>query len=129
MPQCDVPNERQERVQEYTPHMGPLDQVRKGALVSMADGRVTGYATNDLQARGTLFVKEGDTVYPGMIVGESSTENDIQARPSRVRCRLISHCSTWFVAECASLRDACPVGKELRRRLAAWALSALQSAI
>lgn len=60
--------------------MGPLDQVRKGALVSMADGRVTAYATNDLQARGTLFVKEGDAVYPGMIVGESSTEHDIQAR-------------------------------------------------
>ena len=38
-------------MQEYTPHMGALDRVRKGTLVSMADGRVTGYATNDLQVR------------------------------------------------------------------------------
>jgi predicted membrane GTPase involved in stress response len=64
-------------LQEYTEHQGSMDQVRKGVLISMAEGRVTGYAMNDLQARGTLFVREGEAVYPGMIVGEASTEDDL----------------------------------------------------
>jgi predicted membrane GTPase involved in stress response len=53
----------------------------------MADGRVTAYALNDLQARGTLFVKEGDRVYPGMVVGESSTDATLKARCNPPRSR------------------------------------------
>lgn len=60
--------------------MGPLDRVRKGCLISMADGNATGYAMNDLQARGTLFVRDGEAVYAGMIVGESATEDDLHVR-------------------------------------------------
>jgi predicted membrane GTPase involved in stress response len=64
-------------LQEFTRHQGPMDQVRKGVLISMAEGNVTSYAMNDLQARGTLFVSSGEVVYSGMIVGESSTDDDL----------------------------------------------------
>ena len=73
--------------QEYTEHMGPLDQVRKGCLVSMADGDATSYALNDLQVRGTLFVRDGDAVYAGMIIGESATEDDLHVRAPSTPCQ------------------------------------------
>lgn len=70
-------------MQEYKAHKGPLTQVRKGALVSMADGKVTRHALGELQARGVLFVREGDRVYPGMVVGESSTDTTLRVNPAR----------------------------------------------
>lgn len=70
-------------VQEYKPHKGPFTQVRKGALVSMADGRVTRHALGELQVRGSLFVKEGDRVYPGMVVGEGNTDTTLRVNPAR----------------------------------------------
>jgi hypothetical protein len=59
--------------------------VRKGALVAMADGKASAYALADLAARGTMFVAPGDAVYAGMLVGESSTDDDLQAR-APLRC-------------------------------------------
>lgn len=49
----------------------------QGSLVSMSGGRTTPYACFNLQDRGTLFVKPGDEVYEGMIVGENSRDNDL----------------------------------------------------
>lgn len=77
-------------VQEYTEHMGAQDQVRKGCLVSMADGDATSYALNDLQVRGTLFVRDGDAVYAGMIIGESATEDDLHVRAPSSLCYCVS---------------------------------------
>lgn len=65
-------------VQGYEEYRGPMDRVRKGVLVCMADGKASAYAMFDLQARGTLFTTEGDNVYGGMIVGESNTEGDLE---------------------------------------------------
>ncbi len=43
----------------------------------MCGGRTTAYACFNLQERGTLFVRPGDEVYEGMIVGENSRDNDL----------------------------------------------------
>jgi GTP-binding protein len=56
---------------------GDIAHRQNGALVADRTGRATGYAIDNLQARGTMFVGPGDQVYEGMIVGENSRDNDL----------------------------------------------------
>jgi GTP-binding protein len=56
---------------------GDIAHRQNGALVSDRAGRTTGYAIDNLQARGTMFIGPGDAVYEGQIVGENSRDNDL----------------------------------------------------
>ena len=49
----------------------------------MADGVATGYALNMIKVRGDLFIKPGDSVYAGMIVGEHAKDNDLDVNATR----------------------------------------------
>jgi GTP-binding protein len=57
----------------------------RGVLVSMVDGSAVGYALNNLQDRGVLFVSPGDVVYEGMIVGEHSRPGDLDVNPTKAK--------------------------------------------
>jgi GTP-binding protein len=46
-------------------------------MLSDRSGAATGYALDNLQARGELFVGPGDAVYEGMVVGESAKPGDM----------------------------------------------------
>ena len=46
-------------------------------MISNSSGKANGYAIFNLQDRGSLFVKPGDDVYEGMVVGEHARENDL----------------------------------------------------
>jgi len=67
----------------YQPYKGDIPTRIKGAIVSMENGEATAFALDNLQSRGVLFVKPGDKIYEGMIVGESSRENDMDVNPSK----------------------------------------------
>jgi len=54
-----------------------------GSLVSDRSGTAVAYALANLEARGKLFIKPGDTVYEGMIVGEHNRENDLNVNPCK----------------------------------------------
>lgn len=41
------------------------------------------YALNTLEDRGEMFVKPGDEVYTGMIVGEHNRPTDIEVNPTK----------------------------------------------
>jgi GTP-binding protein len=56
---------------------GDIAHRQNGALVADRPGRTTGYAIDNLQARGTMFVGPGEPVYEGQIVGENSRDNDL----------------------------------------------------
>jgi GTP-binding protein len=56
---------------------GDIAHRQSGALVADRAGRTTGYAIDNLQARGVMFAGPGEQVYEGMIVGENSRENDL----------------------------------------------------
>ena len=56
---------------------GDIAHRQNGALVADRTGRTTGYAIDNLQARGTMFVNPGEFVYEGQIVGENSRDNDL----------------------------------------------------
>ena len=61
----------------YEPWQGRIEKRKNGAIVADRVGQVVAYAANYCQERGSLFVKPGDEVYPGMIVGEHSHEGDL----------------------------------------------------
>ncbi len=67
----------------YQPYKGDIQGRIKGALVSMETGKVTGYALDALQPRGILFVKAGEQVYEGQIIGEHSRDNDLDVNPCK----------------------------------------------
>ena len=48
-----------------------------GVLVSMENGKATGYALGGLEERGIMFIEPGVDVYEGMIVGEHNRDNDL----------------------------------------------------
>jgi GTP-binding protein len=61
----------------YEPWQGRIEKRQNGAIVSDREGAVVAYACFYAQERGSLFVKPGDKVYTGMIVGEHSHDNDL----------------------------------------------------
>jgi GTP-binding protein len=71
------------RFLEYGPWAGPLSGRTRGSLVSMENGTIVAFALANLQERATLFVKPGDPVYEGMIVGESARASDMDVNPTR----------------------------------------------
>ena len=46
-------------------------------MIADRQGATTGYALDNLQARGEFFVGPGETVYEGMVVGESARPDDM----------------------------------------------------
>jgi GTP-binding protein len=68
---------------EYGPSRGSVRGRTSGALVAKEAGDVTAYAIEQLQERAVLFVRPGDKVYGGQIVGENSRDNDLVVQPCR----------------------------------------------
>lgn len=60
----------------YRPYAGEMLARQNGAIISDRAGKVTGYAIFNLLNNGEFFIEPGDTVYEGMVVGESKKEND-----------------------------------------------------
>src|SRR3989440_1164020 len=67
----------------WEPWHGELRTRPTGALVSDRRGPVTAFAIVNLQERGVLFVKPGDEVYEGMIVGENSRADDLDVNATK----------------------------------------------
>ncbi|WP_027818252.1 translational GTPase TypA [Paraburkholderia bannensis] len=60
---------------------GTLGERRNGVLISQDDGAAVAYALWKLQDRGRMFVKPGDALYEGMIIGIHSRDNDLVVNP------------------------------------------------
>ena len=54
---------------------------RNGVLISTADGPAVAYALWNLEDRGFMMIDPGMQVYPGMVIGEHSRENDLEVNP------------------------------------------------
>ncbi|BDG06831.1 translational GTPase TypA [Anaeromyxobacter oryzae] len=67
----------------YEPWQGLIEKRKTGAIVADRVGDVVAYACFYCQERGSLFVKPGDKVYAGMIVGEHSHDNDLDFNISK----------------------------------------------
>ncbi|HEX4050926.1 MAG TPA: translational GTPase TypA [Steroidobacteraceae bacterium] len=56
-----------------------------GVLVSNEDGEAVAYSLFALQERGRMFVKPGEKLYEGMIIGIHSRDNDLVVNPVRTK--------------------------------------------
>ncbi|MFJ4289631.1 translational GTPase TypA, partial [Cupriavidus sp. NPDC089707] len=67
---------------DYAPvREGGLGERHNGVLISQDDGDAVAYALWKLQDRGRMFVKPGDALYEGMIIGIHSRDNDLVVNP------------------------------------------------
>ncbi len=61
----------------YVEWQGDIEMRPTGSLISDRNGKSTGYAINNLQERGVIFIDPATEVYEGMIVGENSRNHDL----------------------------------------------------
>ncbi|HMV45681.1 MAG TPA: translational GTPase TypA, partial [Leptospiraceae bacterium] len=71
------------RFLHYGPYKGEIPGRKNGALISMDSGDTTAYSLWKIQERGVLFIDPVIPVYPGMIIGEHSRENDLEVNPCK----------------------------------------------
>ncbi|MBI5271530.1 MAG: translational GTPase TypA [Burkholderiales bacterium] len=69
----------------YEPYKGEIGSRKNGVLISMDDGEIFTYALGKLDDRGRMFVKAGDPVYEGMIIGIHSRDNDLVVNATRTK--------------------------------------------
>ena len=69
----------------WMPWAGLLPHRTGGAIVSDRQGTATGFALDNLQKRGELFISPGVDVYEGMIVGESNKPEEMQVNPAKAK--------------------------------------------
>ncbi len=60
----------------YRPYAGDLLSRQNGAIISDRAGKTTPYALFNLLSNGKQFVRPGEQVYEGMVVGEHTRKND-----------------------------------------------------
>ena len=69
----------------YGAYRGEISGRKNGVLISQDQGEIVTYALGKLDDRGRMFVKPGDPVYEGMIVGVHSRDNDLVVNPVRAK--------------------------------------------
>ncbi len=65
----------------YAPYKGPIEGRHTGVLISNASGISIAYALWNLEDRGPMMIHPGGPVYPGMIIGEHTRDNDLDVNP------------------------------------------------
>ena len=69
--------------EKYEPMRGAIPQRLAGVMIATDQGNVTPYSLDALFDRGFFFVKAGDNVYEGQIVGEHCKDKDIPVNTTR----------------------------------------------
>src|SRR5215213_8179470 len=67
----------------WEPWHGELLTRPTGSLVADRRGQATGFAIENLQERGSLFIAPSDEVYEGMVVGENARRDDLDVNASK----------------------------------------------
>jgi GTP-binding protein len=69
------------RVIGYKPYAGEIARTEAGSMISQENGKVAAYALDNLQTRGTLYIKENTEVYEGMVIGNTSKGEQLTVNP------------------------------------------------
>ncbi len=64
--------------EDYGPYKGEISYRKQGSLIAFESGEAITYGLFNAQERGTLFIKAGEKVYAGMIVGQNAKTDDIE---------------------------------------------------
>ncbi len=88
----------------WIPWAGALPHRAGGAIVADRIGTATGFALDNLQKRGELFIAPGVEVYEGMIIGESSRPEEMQVNPTK--SKQLTNIRTHSTDEAIKLKPA-----------------------
>ncbi len=64
---------------------GGIAPRNNGVLISNSTGKALGYALFNLQERGRLFIRHGEEVYEGQVIGIHSRSNDLTVNPLKAK--------------------------------------------
>ncbi len=65
----------------YQSFKGVIEKHRNGVLITIGRGKAVSFSLANFEERGTLFIKPGEEVYDGMIIGEHNRSNDLDVNP------------------------------------------------
>ena len=71
------------RVIGYRPHIGEIAHKKMGSMISGATGKVLAFSLDNLQTRGTLYIKENIEVYEGMVIGDTTKGAQMTVNPTK----------------------------------------------
>ncbi|MBI3721554.1 MAG: translational GTPase TypA, partial [Fimbriimonas ginsengisoli] len=69
----------------YQPYRGEVVSRTQGSLIAKDPGRLTRYAYEDIQERGSLFYEVGTELYGGMIVGACARDEDMIVNATKAK--------------------------------------------
>jgi len=71
--------------ERYEPMRGSIPERQAGVMVATETGTVTAYALDALYDRGAFFVRPGEDVYEGQVVGEHCKDTDIPVNAAKAK--------------------------------------------
>jgi GTP-binding protein len=90
--------------ERYEPLRGSIPDRQAGVMIQSETGSVTAYALDALYERGLFFVRPGDEVYEGQVIGEHCKDNDIVVNAAKAK--QMSNMRTSSKDEAARVRPA-----------------------
>jgi len=69
--------------EEYVPYKWVIEKRSRGSMISMEKGKTMAYSLFNLQDRGTIFVNPATEIYEGMIIWESSKDQDLTVNATK----------------------------------------------
>jgi GTP-binding protein len=69
------------RVIGYRPYSGKVSHRKVGSMISGVTGKALAYALDNLQVRGTLYIKANTEVYEGMVIGNTANGEQMTVNP------------------------------------------------
>jgi len=90
--------------EQYEPLRGAIPDRQAGVMIQSETGSVTAYALDALYERGLFFVRPGDEVYEGQVIGEHCKDNDIVVNAAKAK--QMSNMRTSSKDEAARVRPA-----------------------
>ncbi|MDD5152876.1 MAG: translational GTPase TypA, partial [Candidatus Pacebacteria bacterium] len=68
---------------EFRPFAGEIKKREVGSMVSMASGKALGFSIWNLQERGVIYIKHGDEIYEGQVIGNTSKGDEMSVNPTK----------------------------------------------
>ena len=99
------------RFLDYGAWAGPISGRSRGVMVADREGMAVAYALFNLQERGTMFLKPGDPVYEGMLVGENARVDDMEVNATKEK--KLTNMRTTAADEMIILEPPRPLSLEL----------------
>lgn len=68
---------------KFEEYKGPIEKRDRGSMISMENGKTMAYSLFNLQDRGKIFVQPATEIYEGMIIWESSKDQDLSVNATK----------------------------------------------